>query len=115
MTCSDFHLGREAADPHVIRRASIAKHGVSTRERLADDIDVAVRPLHDRDALARLRGEVGRLPDAASDASVNLDVRRGLGPDVSQSYHNPSLYLAGRFPSGLTRPHSIVHAGRRSP
>jgi hypothetical protein len=47
-------------------------------------------------------------------ASVNLDVRRGFGPDVSQSYHNREVDLtAYRFVRcGISPPFSQAHGCR---
>ncbi len=66
------------------------EHGVGTRERPVDDADVAVRPRHDLDTLAHLRGKTGRVthdhPDrlaAAEDVAQDLaaDQAGGRGDD----------------------------------
>jgi hypothetical protein len=52
----EAHVGR--LDPVRVRvRGNQPEHGVGTRKRLVDDIDVAVRPWHDLDTLARLCGK----------------------------------------------------------
>ena len=49
------------------------EHGVGARERLVDDVDVAVRPLDDLDALAYVRGKAGGVAHDHADRLVAVE------------------------------------------
>jgi hypothetical protein len=55
-----------------------------------------------------------RCASACSASSQRLRGDRRVD-DAVLSRDNPSFYLAGHFLSALSRPHRIVHAGRRRP